>query len=117
MPVKVESSMSRCPLCQNEYDATRFGQLCPKCSADVLAKDTYSAQDTRFVAGLAGVLVAAVLSMPGAFVGHLVGEWFNMGTRGTTVGVLIFSLIGLVVGYCLGTSVIRRSQAARNTRR
>jgi hypothetical protein len=114
--VKVVIAMSRCPICQNEYDTSRFGQLCPKCSAAVLAKDTYSAQDTRFVSILAGVLIAAVLSMPGAFVGHFVGEWFNAGTRGTTIGVLIFSVIGLILGYRLGTSMIRRSQAARGIR-
>ena len=105
--------MSACPICQMEVDSKLPGQLCPRCRADVLAKDVYSKSDLRFVGILAGVLTAAIASMPGAFVGHVVGRAFDNASRGCTIGVLVFALAGLVAGFRIGPAIILRMEASK----
>ena len=107
--------MSACPLCQTEFDPLQSGQLCPQCRDDVLAKDAYTPQDFRFVGFLAGVLLAAVSSMPGAFVGDLIGRSVGNPLRCCTIGVVVFSLLGFVAGCFLGPAMVRRIEAAKRT--
>jgi hypothetical protein len=105
--------MAVCPICQKEFDATRSGQLCSKCRDEVLAKDVYTQQDLRFVGLLAGVLTAAIASMPGALIGDVIGRSFGNGGRGTTTGVIVFSLMGLAIGFFAGRSVVKKMEAAK----
>ena len=107
--------MSACPLCQTEFDPLQSGQLCPQCRDEVLAKDAYTPQDFRFVGFLAGVLLAAVSSMPGAFVGDLIGRSVGTPLRGCTIGVVVFSLLGFVAGCFLGPAMVRRIESAKRT--
>ena len=87
--------MSACPLCQTEFDPLQSGQLCPQCRDEVLAKDAYTPQDFRFVGFLAGVLIAAVSSMPGAFLGDLIGRSVGNPLRGCTIGVVVLLPVSL----------------------
>ena len=105
--------MSMCPNCRNELSAAGSGQLCLKCRAEFLSNDTYTPSDLRFVGILAGVLTAAVLSMPGAFVGHLIGGVFDDASRGCIIGVAVFALAGLVAGFRIGQAVVMRMDAAK----
>lgn len=105
--------MAVCPLCQSEFDLTQSGQLCPKCRDEILAKDAYSPKDLRFVGFLAGGLTAAIASMPGALVGDLIGRNFGLAARGSTIGVIVFSLIGFAVGFFVGRSIIVKNEAAK----
>ncbi len=105
--------MAVCPICQSEFDTALSGQLCPKCRDEVLAKDVYTQKDLRFVGLLAGVLTAAVASMPGALIGDIIGRSFGNGMRGTTIGVIVFSLMGLVVGFMAGQTIVTKMEAAR----
>lgn len=106
--------MSVCPVCHQEFDAAASGELCARCRAAVLAQDHYSPSDLRFVGFLAGVLSAAVLSMPGAFVGYVIGRAVGNATRGCTIGVIVFALAGLVAGFWIGPAIVRRMEAARS---
>ena len=108
--------MSECPNCHAEFEAAASGQLCPKCVAEVLAKDVYTSGDLRFVGFLAGALTAAVSSMPGAMVGYVIGRAFNEGTRGCTIGVIVFSLLGLVAGFLIGPRVVRQMETAKRAK-
>ena len=105
--------MSACPVCQNDFPALQPGQLCPKCSAQVLAHDMYSASDLRFVGVLAGVLTAAVASLPGALAGHLIGRGLGQAVRGCTIGVIVFSLVGLAIGFVIGPKIVLKMEAAK----
>src|SRR5262245_31241639 len=104
------TTMSVCPVCHNQFDEHESGQLCPKCRAVVLAKDMYTKGDLRFVGILAGVLAAAVLSMPGAFVGYVIGLPFDQASRGCTLGILVFAIAGLIAGYQLVPVIVRRME-------
>lgn len=105
--------MADCPLCHSEFDRALSGQLCPRCRDEILAKDVYSQKDLRFVGLLAGVLTAAIASMPGALIGDLIGRNFGLATRGSTIGVIVFSLFGLAAGYFVGRSIIVKNEAAK----
>ena len=107
--------MTRCPLCQTEVDSALEGRLCMKCSARVLAQDRYTPSDLRFVGVLAGVLTAAVLSMPGALIGHLIGRSLDQASRGCLIGVIVFSLMGLAAGFFIGPALVRRAEAFKQT--
>ena len=109
--------MSICQICHTQLDTFPDEdvdqQLCARCQADVLSKDVYSKSDLRFVGVLAGILSAAVASMPGAFIGDVIGRIFNNATRGCTIGVLVFALCGLVAGFRIGPQVVLRIEAAK----
>ncbi len=108
--------MAVCPVCQTEFESRLAGRLCDKCAASVIAQDVYSSGDLRFVGILAGVLGAAILSMPGAFAGFYVGKVFDRATTGCLVGVILMSFVGLFVGYRVGTAICLRAELARQSR-
>jgi hypothetical protein len=62
---------------------------------------------------LAGVLGAAILSMPGAFVGYYIGIEFERASAGCLMGMILMSLIGIVVGSIVGRRICLRMEAAR----
>jgi len=85
------------------------------CQNDVLSKDVYTKSDLRFVGILAGVLTAALASMPGAFIGYLIGRVNDNASRGCTVGVVVFALAGLVAGFRIGPLMVLRMEAAKRS--
>ena len=105
--------MSQCSVCQAMIEGNTSGQLCARCKAKVLSQDVYTKSDLQFVGFLAGVLTAAILSMPGAFVGNVIGRAFDNGTRGCTIGVVVFALAGLVAGFRIGPAMVLRMEAAK----
>lgn len=108
--------MAVCPICQTEFESLLAGRLCERCAAEVIARDVYSPSDLRFVGILAGVLGAAIFSVPGAFVGFYLGKVFDRATTGCLAGVIAFSLAGIVVGYRMGLAACLRAEAARLSR-
>jgi hypothetical protein len=109
--------MSVCPLCQTEFESPLPGRLCERCAAEVLARDLYRPADLRFVGILAGVLGAAILSMPGAFAGYYIGRAFDRASTGCLAGVIAMSLAGLAVGYLVGVRVCLQAQTVRRNSR
>lgn len=107
--------MAQCPICHATFESPLTGQLCPKCAAEVIAKDVYSGSDLRFVGFLAGVLTAALASMPGAMVGYTIGRAVGEASRGCTIGVVLFSLCGLVAGFWIGPWIVMRMESAKRS--
>ena len=105
--------MSVCPICQAEFESELPGRLCDRCAAEVIARDLYKPGDLRFVGILAGVLGAAVLSMPGAVVGYYLGRIFDRASTGCIAGVIVMSLVGIVAGYVVGRRICLRMEATR----
>lgn len=105
--------MAVCPICQTEFESVLPGRLCDACAAQVIANDVYQPGDLRFVGILAGVLGAAILSVPGAFVGYYLGQVFDQAKSGCLVGVIAMSLVGLAVGFVIGRKVCLQAEAAR----
>jgi hypothetical protein len=108
--------MAICPKCQSESSSTLPGQLCERCRAEVLASDVYTPGDLRFVGVLCGVLTAALASMPGAFIGYVIGMAFDNATRGCTIGVVVFALLGLVAGFRIGPAIVLRMERTKRAR-
>lgn len=108
--------MAVCPNCQSRFESPLPGRLCDQCAADVIARDRYSPADVRFVSILAGVLGAALLSMPGAFAGFYMGGMVDRASAGSVVGTIVFSLMGIAVGMVVGRTVCRRMEEARQQR-
>jgi hypothetical protein len=106
--------MPLCPICQTEFRPRQDGQLCPSCRASVLASDTYSVSDLRFVGVLAGILTAAIASMPGAMVGYFIGRSLENASRGCLIGVITFALAGFVAGLFIGPLAVRKMEAAKH---
>lgn len=105
--------MAICPKCQSLSVKTLPGQLCEHCRKQVLANDHYSSSDLRFVGVLAGVLTAAIASMPGAMVGYFIGMFFDNTTRGCTIGVIVFALVGLATGNRIGPKIVLKMERAK----
>ncbi|MFO1042206.1 MAG: hypothetical protein U0941_10490 [Planctomycetaceae bacterium] len=108
--------MSVCPVCRTEFESLLPGRLCDTCAQKVIAQDAYSSSDLRFVGILAGILGAAIFSMPGAFVGFYVGKVFDRASTGCLAGVILMSIVGLCVGYRIGQVVCLRAEVARQSR-
>lgn len=105
--------MAICPICQTEFESVLPGRLCDRCASEVIARETYSPGDLRFVSILAGVLGAAILSMPGAFAGYYLGLLFEQASAGCLAGVIVMSLAGLGAGSLVGRSMCLRMEAQR----
>ena len=105
--------MSSCPVCQTEITATVPGRLCDRCAVEIVARDHYQPADLRFVGVLAGILGAALLSMPGAVLGYYLGQLWNRASPGSAAGVVVMSLVGLVAGFTVGPRFCLRMEAAR----
>jgi F0F1-type ATP synthase assembly protein I len=58
-------------------------------------------------------LTAAIASLPGALVGDVIGRNFGSATRGSIIGVIVFSLIGWGVGFFVGRSIVVKNEAAK----
>jgi hypothetical protein len=105
--------MAVCPICQAEFESVLPGRLCDRCAAQVIARDVYTPANLRFVSILAGVLGAAILSMPGAFAGYYLGLAFDRASAGCMAGMVVMALIGIVVGSIVGRTLCLRMEAAR----
>lgn len=105
--------MSVCPRCQAEFESPLPGRLCDQCAAEVIASDVYQPGDLQFVGILAGVLGAAILSMPGAFAGYYLGRIVDRASTGCLIGVIVMALVGIAVGFVVGRKVCLRAEEAR----
>ena len=105
-----ETVVATCPVCLREFESLRSGQPCPECRDRVLALDHYGKSDLRFVGVLSGVLTAAISSMPGAFLGYVIGRQLEQPTRGCTIGVIAFAVAGFVAGFRLGKVFVTKME-------
>lgn len=109
--------MAICPICGAEFESPLPNRLCDRCAAQVVAREAYQPADLRFVGILAGVLGAAVFSMPGVFLGHYIGGLFHQAWYGGLAGMIGMSLAGLVVGFVIGRRMCLRMETARRDSR
>lgn len=105
--------MAVCPICQAEFESPLPGRLCDRCAAEVVARDLYQPADLRFVGILAGVLGAAILSVPGAAAGYYIGQVSERAFLGSVIGVVIMSLVGLAAGFVIGPRFCLWTEARR----
>lgn len=109
--------MATCPICKSEFDSLLPNRLCDKCAAEVIARETYQPADLRFVGILAGVLGAAVFSIPGVFFGHYIGGLFGQAWNGCLAGMIGMSVAGLAAGYWIGPRICLQMETARRNGR